>query len=235
MKKTNPLTKSIDDFFTRKNSSDEKALAEIYDKRVYLKPKLGFTIDSQDLWADLGVNIGSFSIFCSGVCAHVYGYEAEKTNFEIAVRNMELNKRYNLSLKNLAVVPDSFEKEFVTLYVNNDLKQAWRHTVFQTNWQSKPSLVKTIKFSDAIKNVDCIKMDIEGAEIPILIEKPNLKHIKKLVFEWSFDRDNKIVTAKKCLDWLKTEFPNVRHPKLPTLSDTWDNFPFCMNVFCWKN
>lgn len=234
MEKINPITKLVDNFSVRHGSSDEKALAEIYDKKVYLKPKLGFTVEPDDIWADLGVNIGSFSIFSSGVAKSVHGFEAEKKNFEIANENKKRNHRENLIIEHAAIMPDSYDKEFVTLYVNEDEKQAWRHTVFKTNWKTKATLVKAVRFSDAIKGANCVKMDIEGAEIPILMEKPSLSHIKKLVFEWSFDRDRKLKTAREAIAHLETQFERVNYPKLPMFSDTWDNFPFCMNVFCWN-
>ena len=47
----------------------------------------------------------------------------------------------------------------------------------------------------------------------------------------SFDFDNSMDRFKKVIIRLKTYFKLVYHRKLPT-TDTWNNYPFCLNVFC---
>ena len=83
---------------------------------------------------------------------------------------------------------------------------------------------------------DCIKMDIEGAEISILesLTPKDFTHarIKKLVFEYSFDVDRSIPRFLAIIENLKKYFTKVYYDKVKENEEFYNYFPACTNVFC---
>jgi tRNA 2-selenouridine synthase SelU len=93
--------------------------------------------------------------------------------------------------------------------------------------------VETINFKDCIKSGDCVKMDIEGSEMPI-IEKWNIEGVKKMVYEWSFDIDDSILRYKDAIEKMQRYFKIVVFDKYLFKHERWLKtwFPACKNVIC---
>ncbi len=222
-------------FDVREGASDHKTLREIFEDKIYSKPSIGFLVQPDDQWADLGGNVGAFSVFAGAVAKRVVSFEAEPNNAAIVKKNLLKNGLDQVEVKHCAVVPDSYSKKSVTLNVCLSPNHFWMHTLMKTNRKTKRVEVPAMRFSDVLAmGFDCLKIDIEGAEIPILKEKPDLSTVRKLVFEWSFDKEPRLQVLREVLAYLKTQFDVVSGAKLSETSDLWTFYPPATNYFCIK-
>lgn len=235
MKITHPISGQKLEFQVRSRSSDSKAVNEIFNKKIYLKPSIGFTVEPDDVWADLGGNIGAFSVFAGSICKQVYCFEPEPNNLQMIDQNLRNNRLKNVHVTRGAVMPASYKKESVILSVCQDPNHFWMHTVFATKRSSRGLNVPAVNFARMRElGVNAIKMDIEGAEIPILSELPDLSWVEKFVFEWSFDKDPRIKTLRDVLSHLRSQFEVVSGRELPAFTDVWNLYPPATNYFCMK-
>ena len=229
----NPLRFNI-----RAGTSDKKTVEEVIEGNGYQKPRKGFLIEPGDRWLDGGVNIGAFTCWAHRLGVQsVVGFEAEADNYEAAKQNLALNA-VPFEIRHQAIMPDSHEGDSVTLYKCDELGKEWRHS---TQWQRKkstPVKVPAIRFSDALDlaEADCVKLDIEGAEIPMLVEQSfPFDRIRKLAFEWSFDVERRIPVLREVLDRVEASFPNVAlSRKIDWSAETFDWFPPQVLVFAWR-
>jgi len=212
-------------FIVRDETSDVKAIEEVYKKNSYQR-KI-FKVQPGERWLDLGSNIGAFSVFAFSKGCQVVSYEAEPDNAEITRNNISLNG-YAGEVYHKAIVADSYPSSSIDLYVSSRPMALRRHSVFPHKKDFVKVSVPTIGFSELLqkhRDYRCLKMNIEGVEIDILKERPDLSGIDKLVFEWSFDKDKKISTLKETLLYLKSQFSYVDMNKKIPNSLTWDFYP----------
>ena len=96
-----------------------------------------------------------------------------------------------------------------------------------------------LNFDDEAQPFDYCKMDIEGAEMPIL-ETTN-KVFKKLVYEWSFDIDPSLPRFWKVIEKQMQAYKNM--PDIGNTGkfksrdyDVWQKswFPACANIYCFS-
>lgn len=153
-------------FYCRKGSLDLHIVSESYEfgvKRVFEK----LTKESGVI-VDIGANIGGYTIL-AGVTnqnAKIYSIEPQKDNFKILTKNIKLNNLKNVESLNVAL---GNKKGVVKLYSPGDnnfggysLKNlAHRFELVQQN--SFDSLFKSKE-----KEIDLIKIDVEGAETDVL-------------------------------------------------------------------
>jgi len=227
------------EFFLRPGASDEKAIREVIEKNAYQRPRLGFVIEPGDRWLDGGVNVGSFTALAHRLGVEtVVGYEAEARNVEASRRNLQHNG-VPFEVRHAAIVSDDFEGDTIGLHVCDEVGKEWRHS---TQWQRKKSTtvyVPAVRVSEALERdgLDCVKLDIEGAEIPMLRHPafPYAK-IRKLAFEWSFDVERRMAVLREVLDRVEAAFPHVSLSKgnLPWEAETYDFFPPQVMVYAWR-
>lgn len=207
--------------FSRNGFSDQKVFNEIFVEKIYEKPCVGFQVEAGETWLDLGANCGYFTQFALEKGAKVFAVDADYENQDII---LALNSYENfLGLELAAVVPDSFKSKFVEFYKRTD-KMTWKSSLFKVANSRKVS-VPTLKFTELLERFGenvCVKMDIEGAEIPILIEKKEFKGIKKMAFEWSFDKEPRMKVLREVIQKLQGEFSKVYCPqKIDGIHQNW--------------
>jgi len=218
-------------FYHREGTSDLKTFEEVIGKDVYRKK--GMRIERGETWVDCGGNVGSFALLACSLGAKVIVYEPDPNNCKMLEMNLKLNG-FNAEINNVALVHNDSKQ--ANLYVGNN-GNVWRNSLFK-NWNGKGIKVECVKFDEVIKDGVCIKIDIEGAEMPIL-ETTN-RRFKKMVFEWSFDIDSSLPRFWSIIEKLET---NYRIPSIGNTAkfisrdyDTWQKswFPACTNVFCYE-
>ena len=155
-------------------------------------------------------------------------------DFHLAGAGIDL-KLNNMAatIKQAALVHD--DTKSTILYIGNN-SQTWRNSIVR-RWNDKGLKVPCLNFDDEAKNFDACKMDIEGAEMPIL---ENCHHkFSKLVYEWSFDIDPSLPRLWNVLDrqkqtykieaaWSSIFYETKEHK---AWKSSW--FPACTNVFCY--
>ena len=219
-------------FYVRYGTSDEKSIREVVGRNVYQRKN--FKIDSGELWADLGGNIGAFGILAAKLGAHVIAFEPFKESYDIYKENVRLNGLENqIELFNLAVVGNG--QKIAQMGVSKT-GNFWRNSLIKTPAAKKEKVfVNCIKFEEAVISVDGCKMDIEGSEFEILSDLNRFKKIKKMVYEHSFDINPSLILYKKIIEGLRCIYENVLFKKLPDNFEYWQNswFPPCANIFCF--
>lgn len=218
-------------FFYRENTSDLKTFEEVIGKNVYQKK--GMAIEKGEHWIDCGGNVGAFTLLACSLGAKVTTYEPDPNNCEMIRKNLKLNG-FAADVVCAGLVHNNVKK--INLYVGNN-GNVWRNSMFK-NWNGKGIKVDCVNFDEVVPDGVCVKIDIEGAEMPIL---ENTKRVfKKLVFEWSFDIDPSLPRFWNIIEKLeKTQKVISVGNTAKFVSrdyDTWQKswFPACTNVFCYE-
>jgi FkbM family methyltransferase len=216
-------------FYYRENTSDLKTFEEVIGRDVYRKK--GMTIKSGEKWIDCGGNVGAFTLLACSLGANVTVYEPDPNNCKMIEKNLKLNN-FEAEIVCAGLVHNETKK--ANLYVGNN-GNVWRNSMFK-NWNGKGLKVDCVNFDEVTKDGVCVKIDIEGAEIPIL-ENTNRK-FKKLVFEWSFDIDGSLNRFRKCIDKLKNTYEvNIQDKRFYELPDDFVPKRFIVkatNIFCYE-
>lgn len=218
-------------FYYREGLSDIKTFKEVIGNKTYLKKSM--TIQQGERWMDCGGNVGAFTLLACSKGANVTVYEPDPYNCDMIEKNLKLNG-FKAEIKQFALVHNDV-KELILFIGNNG--NVWRNSIIK-RWNDKGIKVPCINFDEAAKGFDCCKMDIEGAEMPIL-ENTNVL-FKKLVFEWSFDIDASLQRFWNIIDKLSKMYnlaPIGNTAKYQSRDyDTWQKswFPPCVNVYCYE-
>jgi FkbM family methyltransferase len=223
------LQDSIDGirFYHRPGFSDLKAFEEVVGRKVYLKH--GLKILPGEKWMDCGGNVGAFTLLACSLGAEVTVYEPDPFNADMIERNLRLNG-YSATIKQAALVHD--DRESTILHIGNS-NQVWRNSIV-TKWNEKGIRVPCLNFDHEARPFDCCKMDIEGAEMPILENTAAI--FKKLVYEWSFDVDPSLPRIRRVIERQQQLYKvKVRANCLPgAKGSVWKSswFPLCTDVTC---
>jgi FkbM family methyltransferase len=155
-------------FYVRPDKEDlatyEHAIFELF------KPK------QQDIFIDIGAHIGRYSLIAAkrvGSWGRVISIEAHPENFEILMKNIALNRLYNVTAVNSVVTSEkgkaklyqSGHDQGFTIY-NTIMTQ--RATASEDFLEVEANTLDNILESKNIKEVNWIKIDVEGAELEVL-------------------------------------------------------------------
>jgi len=214
-------------FNIRPGSSDEKAIREVVEKNAYEKKY--FKIEPGEQWLDLGGNIGAFAVLASSKGAKVTTFEPDPTNVKLIKENLALNTLEAI-VKNRAVVHDDTKAATMNLWPDG---QSWRNSLVRNKRGTSQMTVFCENAFSLMNPNTCVKMDIEGSEIPILEAWPSTLKVKKLVFEYSFDVDPSCARLRAILTKLKTIFPTVKYSSQIDRIEEWKFFPPATMIHCY--
>jgi len=216
-------------FYTRPGSSDIKAIKEVVEKRAYARKH--FPLDGFQ-WIDLGANIGAFTVLLAAQGATVHAYEPDPDSFDLLKQNVTLNGLdHRVHLHQAAVVWD--ERTEVTLHVNGRKKNFWRNSILKP-WQGGSTVqVPAVHVRDVLLPGADVKMDVEGAEMPLL-EALETRPGRRLVLEWSFDVDASIPRFKAIVKKLQGWYSSVVYGRFDETRPTWpaEWFPPAKTIWC---
>ena len=218
-------------FYHRPGFSDLKTFEEVIGRKTYLKR--GLKIGAGEKWMDCGGNVGAFALLACKLGAEATVYEPDPFNVDMIKRNLKLNG-FQATVKQAALVHD--DRKSVTLFIGNN-SQVWRNSIVR-KWNNKGIKVPCLNFDNEAKGFDGCKMDIEGAEMPIL--ENTAATFKKLVYEWSFDIDPSLTRLWSVIDKQKRDYRVEAAWNSICYNDhretVWQQswFPACTNVFCFS-
>jgi len=218
-------------FLYRDDTSDLKTFEEVVIRDVYQKKEN--KIQKGEHWIDCGGNVGAFTVLACSKGAKVTVYEPDPFNCKMIEKNLKLNG-FDAEIVCAGLVHN--ETKRANLYVGNN-GNVWRNSMFK-NWNGKGLKVDCVNFDEVVPDGVCVKMDIEGAEMPIL--ESTKRKFNKLVFEWSFDIDPSLPRFWKVMEKLHKQYnvaPIGNTAKFKTRDyDVWQKswFPACTNVFCYE-
>jgi FkbM family methyltransferase len=154
----------------REKESDIKTYEEVIGKNVYQKHDI--KIEKNDNWMDCGGNVGAFTVMASYLGAKVTCYEPDPNLCKMIELNLKENN-LNANIINAALVHNDAKK--AKMFFGS---QSWRNSLFK-NWRgSSSTVVNCLNFYEQSEKFECCKMDIEGAEMPIL-ENTKIKTFNK--------------------------------------------------------
>ena len=218
-------------FLYRDDTSDLKTFEGVVIRDVYQKK--GNKIQKGDHWIDCGGNVGAFTVLACSKGAKVTVYEPDPFNCKMIEKNLKLNG-FDADIVCAGLVHN--ETKRANLYVGNN-GNVWRNSMFK-NWSGKGLKVDCVNFDKVVPDGVCVKMDIEGAEMPIL-ERTQRK-FRKLIYEWSFDIDPSLSRFWSIIDRQKEDYI-IKFEEHRTCYDDrrecqWQKswFPACTNVFCYE-
>lgn len=187
-------------FVVRADTSDEKGLKEVIIKKGY--QRRDFDVLPNEKWLDIGGSIGAFSQYALSKGAFVKAFEPEKGSYDLLVMNTQgfdgKIECYNFGL--------SDKDETKTLFVNSAKGNFWRSSTVK-NWRNSVKQIIELKNIELfIEDGINLKIDCEGAELPIfnkLFQTGLINKINKVVFEWSFDIIPETIHFKNTIDQLR--------------------------------
>jgi FkbM family methyltransferase len=219
-------------FIIREGTSDFKAIKEVVIDSSYKRRT--FFPEAEEQWIDIGANCGAFSVWAASFGASVIGFEPDPDNAAMAEMNAQLN---GFSKKIKTIHSGATEGDVnlsVMLHRNTANGNLWRNSIYK-KWQGGESVkVNLVPIGQFWNKDNCIKLDAEGVEMPIL-EKYAKTRVKKLVFEWSFDIDSSLKRFETVISMLKTIYTNVVYSPYSAGHTQWQKswFPACRTVFCY--
>ena len=175
-------------FFCRRRSADLHIISDSYEFNVrVLFEKIA---SKSRIILDVGANVGKYAILAckSNPDSRVFAFEPSGSNFYILRINKELNKCKNLNLCKIGL---SDKKGKMKLYDGLGTGS------FSLKVKSqKFEEVTTDKLDNLFKEIDLIKIDVEGAELDVLNGAKKLlskKKIKNLIVELDKENEKKII------------------------------------------
>ncbi len=176
------VKKRILDFKMYLDKEDVGISKELIDHGIREKPSVDYikTILRPDMTVlDLGANIGYYALFEANKVNYVHAIEPVKYNFNLLAKNIELNNYSNISAYQLAIggnngttkIYTSKRCNWATIVPEEQRfgKYIDRFNRFKKGVEEVP-IYTLDKFVEkyAIKQVDMLRMDVEGAEIDII-------------------------------------------------------------------
>ncbi len=153
-------------------------------KDIFIKNDYLFMSEKEDpLIIDCGSNIGMSILFFKKLYpkSKIIAFEPDENAFRLLRENMEINKIKSVEAHNVAL---NNKPGFIDLYTENCLMGSLRTNTTESRLESSKIVIKKVK-SEVLskyinKNVDLLKMDVEGAE-PLIIEELNKENKLKLI------------------------------------------------------
>lgn len=131
---------------------------------------------------DLGGHIGTFSIYIARMLkdnCKIYTYEPDKDNYKILKQNIALNKIKSVYPKNIAI-SDYIGKGHLKIEKMNTDAYHLDLSKGKTLNCSVSTLRKELS-THKVQKIDLLKIDIEGGEYKIFLDKSSLDYIRKSV------------------------------------------------------
>jgi FkbM family methyltransferase len=219
-------------FAIRDETSDIKAIKEVVVNQSYKRKD--FKPEAGENWIDIGANCGAFCVWAASLGAQVIAFEPDPGNYEICSANIGMNKMQSMIKLFDAGLTESDSASVAILHRNTAKGNLWRNSLYK-KWRGGESVkVKINPVHKYWNSKNCIKLDAEGVEMPILEKYAKIK-VKKLVFEWSFDIDPSLARFEKVIETLKTTYDNVIFSGYQAGHKNWQAswFPACRTVWCY--
>jgi FkbM family methyltransferase len=185
--------KEIDNIrlYYRPDSHDYSILSEIWFEGYYSKH---FPFEKKSVIVDIGGHNGYFAVFSSVNTtsgSFIYAFEPVAENYDILVKNIEINRISNIIAKNMGV---SKAGDPLNLFINS--AHTGGHSIYKERVEKyKIDVIEEIKIECIafekivpvdIKVIDYCKIDIEGAEFDILLNASQKMLEKVIVYAIEF-------------------------------------------------
>lgn len=225
----------------RPGTTDEKVIQEVLLDNVYQNRRNAqCAVERTDCWLDLGANIGTFSLLVRSLGARVVSVEPEPTNVALLKTNLAANFPPRHQLVVAAGV--AARRGTAQLYLANGAHNKYRHSMYMTKGRGTALTVPVRGLGDLLRTrvdgvpVNAVKLDIEGMEIPLLEAYADKfgPHVRKVVFEYTFDADPSIPRFLEITKRLRRHFDVVHHRYIDPKAKEYKFFPPAVTVWCTR-
>lgn len=167
--------------------------------------------------------IGTVAARQLAVGGKVYAYEPEPENFEMLKKNIkELNPKFSPDKYELHCKGVDVESGLRTLFLckhdpSRKYNSKYRHSVVIDHGSGKSVQIECVGIEDLLlrvhSDVNAIKMDIEGPEVPIMevLTPAMCVNVNKMVVEVTFDAHNDMPRFRKIVERLEGIFDKVHY------------------------
>jgi FkbM family methyltransferase len=200
---------------------DLSAIREVVERRAYFTRD--FRPEPGERWLDAGASIGVFAVLVAAAGAEVIAYEPTPESADLARRNLSENGLQARVLERAVALHSGFGRLGLA-------KAPWRNSLLRSGGEGYA--VPVVSFAEAIADRDAAKLDIEGAEIAILLDARDFGRLHKLVFEWHFDHERRTDVYLAALDRLREHFEVRGRVVEPHTRYEW--YPPAAIVRCWR-
>lgn len=191
---------------------DIPIIREVFHGNQYHRGDIGFGIEKGEHWLDIGAHIGCWTKKCHYYGATTDSYEPDPDNYALLIQNS------NNPCHNVAV---GFNAGKVTLHKGT---KSYFNKVSELAGDTDQ-----VAFGDILIPDCCIKMDIEGAELPIL-DHADFTGIKKMVLAYHINCDHSRTNFLRRMDRLRKWFNVVHHQEIK--QEHMNFFPNEIIVYC---
>lgn len=189
---------------------DIPIIREVYHGNQYHNGKIGFGIEKDDHWIDLGAHIGCFSKKAEYYGATVTAYEPCKDNYDLLCKNIK-GTAHN-----------------VAVGVKDDNVHLQKGSKSYFNKVTGKGTTPQVSFESILTDGCCVKMDIEGSELPI-IDECDFSGIKKMVIAYHTNVDKSLANlhlrVAKLMEWFDVDYQEIT-------IDPIDMFPNEIMIYC---
>lgn len=185
------IVSNSDGIFICRDNIDVDIVSESFEREI----RKVFKDFKEGIFVDIGANIGKYTVMIGNQLkgnGKIISIEPHPNNFEILKKNVEVNKCENVTLVNAACWNTKSTLKLFDHEAHPLLASAVKESKNFITVDSEP--LDDILDRLGVKNVDLVKIDVEGAESKVLEGMKNLLKIGKvrIVFEaW----DNSFVDA----------------------------------------
>lgn len=153
------------DFFNS-NSTWASAVLDSINQRLEI---LELLTPNTDIMIDVGAHIGLFSLFAEPFCKNIYCLEPTTKHFDML--KLLVDNYPKIKVFKLALGINNEELDFYEDMVNNT-----QNSLIPHQQSIKSGTVKTINLSNflienKLNQIDLLKMDIEGFELPLILHE----------------------------------------------------------------
>jgi FkbM family methyltransferase len=172
-------------FYFREGTKDYEIFHAVFVKNEYRLPE---AFRPEDVIIDIGMHIGSFSLAAlTRGAGRVYGYEADRENYEVAARNLEFF-RDRARIHHQAVWRSDRRGDALFAATHHDANTGGKCILVPSAGEK----LDVIAFDDVIDaatndgrdRVRLVKIDCEGCEYPILMTSRRLHLIDSIHGEY---------------------------------------------------
>lgn len=185
------------------------------------------SFDKNDVWFDIGGNIGIFPILYGSKVKQVISFEPDQENCDLFKQNIEQNNVDNSVLIQKAVI-DSYDKQ-VSFFLNIK-KNKGAHSLFVKKGRDEV-IVDSININQVLDEFhpNKIKMDIEGGEYSLIKAIKDWSNIEEFIFEYhiSILRDSDGEKLEELYDILGNHFSTIEGKSSDKLGKNWITLVHC--------
>ena len=191
---------------------DQTDLWIVHEMPIYLR---SISLEEDDVWADIGANIGAFGVLIHDKVKKVYGFEPHPGNCDVLKEQIKFNAMSNYELNEMAVVHSNEIKD-INLYCHPDMAC---HTTSKKGKKTTEIInVPAISLNEILEkypDINKIKLDVEGAEYDIILSYKHWNKIKEIYFEWHAgpNSDPDMIKYHEVIDHLSQYYNGIAYTK----------------------